>query len=283
MACENFQQQLNNLQQERRQLASTMEYLQGAGLQAAQAQLANLDANIARTQSDLDLCLAQDAQAQNPQPQTVTGRVDRIRCIKARKEIGPDEPYILIAGLDMLGFIGTPPASLAVPSIRVVKIGPWSGVDKNETHYAFSLEAPDRPLFWDLDGQARHIAHPEDVMFLVAVVENDGASPDAIREAVQVILQESKWSNLSRVYNALRDTLISSMTGAIDTARIAGLTPGHLNADDRIGRVQHLALTPDDLDHLQNLEPVEKSLTFTQTKSTGRVLNSYEVTFSFEV
>jgi hypothetical protein len=78
-------------------------------------------------------------------------------------------------------------------------------------------------------------------------------------------LQNSKWSNLNRVYDARRDTLVSNMTGAIDTARVLGLTPGHLNADDKIGRVEHLTLTATDLARLQTIEPVEKTLTFTET------------------
>ena len=56
---------------------------------------------------------------------------------------------------------------------------------------------------------------------------------------------------------------------------IAGLDPLHLNADDRIGRVQHLELTQDDLDHIYGLAPLQRTLVFERRKDNGDVTDRW--------
>ena len=172
---------------------------------------------------------------------------------------------------------------VALPAINVTKIGQWIGVDANETHLAISLTSTNRPAFWNLDGRAQPIAAPQDVIFLVAFMENDGSSPDAIRGVVQTELLAARLTNTNRAYTAYVINMISNMTGTIDTARLLGLSPGHLNADDLIGGVQQLSLTTNDLAALNGLEPVSKTLRFTQRKANGTAVNDYTATFSFAV
>ena len=287
MSCTALEQKLSGLRQDRAELNSVIGNLQGAGLQAAREQLANLDADIAAAQAAVNDCHAKEQEAAaNPGPEPITGAVTSIRCQDAGKEVGDDEPYVIVASIDLLGFIsaGTVagvPIGTAVPQVHVVKVGPWAGVAAGETHYVSELPAASRRDFWDLDADPRVIAQPQDVIFLAAVVENDGSSPDAIRGAVETNLNGTKWNNLNRDYDTLVDTMSSSMAAAIDTARIAGLSPAHLNADDRIGPVRHVRLTDADLDTLQDLDPVEKSLTFTQKTANGTIRNRYTVTFTF--
>jgi hypothetical protein len=156
-------------------------------------------------------------------------------------------------------------------------------VSAGETHVAATLSSADQPDFWDLDGSAKPIGHPQDVIFLVACMENDGSSPDAIRGGVRTNLLASRINNTNRSYDAYVDTMISNMTGAIETLRIEGLGPGGLNRDDLIGEVKQLTLSTGDLDRLNGIEPVEKSLRFTQRKANGTVQNDYTVFFSFTV
>lgn len=285
MSCTTIQTELSSLQQQRRELRSVIDKLQGPGREHADEQLANLDAEITSTQSELDLCLAQEQQAQNPVPQLITGAVDHIRCLKARKEVGHDEPYLLIAAHDMLNTVfSAGPVRLRVPNVQVVKIGPWAGVDGNETHYAHTLPASNRPAFWDLDGQPRTIAAPQDVVLLVAMMEHDGSSPDMIRGAVEDALKVSQLSNLNRAYSAYVNEMISVMTAAIESSRgLTALPSSAINRDDLIATVQHLALSTGDLAALNRLEPVSKQLTFRQTRANGGVQNHYSVTFSFTV
>ncbi len=172
---------------------------------------------------------------------------------------------------------------IALPSINVVKVGPWSGVGPGGTHLAALLPSADRPAFWNVNGLAQPIAAPQDVIFLVAMMENDGASPDAIRGVVRTELLAARVTNTNRPYSSYVTTMISNMTGTIETARVLGLSPGHLNADDLIGGVQQLSLTTNDLSALNDLESVSKTLRFTQRKANGAAVNDYTVTFSLDV
>lgn len=283
MTCTALQNDLADLRVQRRQQVQAMQYLQGAGLQAAQEQLARIDADIAATEQALDLCLAQEAQAENPVPQSIQGAVEKIQCHTASKELGKEEPYLLVASFDMTNIVSAGIVGIGLPAVDVVKVGPWTGVSANETHRAATLPAINRPSFWDLNGGAQPIAHQQDVIFLVAFMENDGSSPDAIRGAVRTNLLASRITNTNRPYAAYVDTMISNMTGAIETASIAGLDPLHLNEDDLIGGVQHLDLSPNDLAQLNRIEPVTKSLRFTQQKANHKVVNDYTATFLFSV
>jgi hypothetical protein len=285
MSCVPIQNELGSLQRDRRELRSVIDKLHGPGRDHADAQLANLEAEIARTQAELDLCRAREAQSQNPVPQRIAGTVDRVQCHKARKEVDHDEPYLLIAAHDMVNTVlAVGGFNLRVPNLRVVKVGPWAGVDGDETHYARTLAASNRPPFWDLDGIPRTIAAPHDVVLLVAMMEHDGSSPDTIRGAVQDALRVSQATNLNRPYAAYVNEMISIMTAAIESSRgITALPASAINRDDLIAPVQQLALTTGDLAALSRLEPVSKQLTFMQTRANGRSQNHYDVTFSFTV
>lgn len=283
MACTALQTELNQLRTERRQQVQVMQFLQGAGLQAAEVELARIDAEISETEEALDLCLAKEAQEANPVPQNILATVEKIQCHTAKRELGHDEPYLLIAAFDLLNVVNAGIVGVALPNIDVVKVGPWSGIDADETHDASILAPINRPPFWGPAGVARTIANPQDVIFLVAFMEHDGSSPDAIRGAVRTNLLAARLSNTNRPYASYVDTMISNMTAAIETARVAGLDPLHLNEDDLIGGVQQLALTTADLAALNRLDPVAKTLRFTQRKSNGNAVNDYTVTFSFTV
>jgi hypothetical protein len=284
MTCSALQTELTDLRSQRTQQAAVVAALpDNAGRQHAEEVLAGIDADIASTQAALDLCLAQEEQAEHPVPQDIAGAVDRIRCHDAGREVGHDEPYLLIATFDLLNIVNAGLIGVPLPAINVVKIGPWLGVDSGEVHDPSELSGPNRPHFWDLDGHARSIAHPQDVIFLVALMENDGSSPDAIRGGVRTNLLASRATNTNRAYDAYVDTMISNMTAAIETLRVEGLGPGGFNRDDLIGGVQHLVLPTDDLDRLNGLQSVERSLRFTQKHANGTVMNDYTVYFSFTV
>lgn len=283
MSCTALQTDLTQLRAQRRQQVEVMQFLQGAGLQAAQEQLDRIDADIASAEAALDLCLAQEAQAENPVPQNILGTVEKIKCHKAKREVGHDEPYLLIASFDMTNIVSAGIVGVSLPSVNVVKVGPWSGVDAAETHLAAPLASALRPAFWNVNGLAQPIAAAQDVIFLVAMMENDGASPDAIRGVVRTDLLAARLTNTNRPYSSYVTTMVSNMTGTIETARVLGLSPGHLNADDLIGAVQQLTLTAHDLSALNDLEPVSKTLRFTQRKRKGTAVNDYTVTFSFDV
>ena len=282
--CAPIRNELSALRARRREQAAVVEALpHNAGREHAEEVLDGIDRDIAAAEAELDLCEARAAQDADPVNQPVTGKVTTITCHAASKEVGPDEPYLLIAALDLSNAISPTSVGLPPPPIEVVKIGPWGGVNGGEVHYASHLDAADNPAFWDLDGDPRPIVEPDDVIFLVAMCENDASSPDAVRGAVRAELLVAQAANTVQDYDGYVSAMRSNMTGTIETARVAGLDPLHLNEDDLFG-VKHLALAGGDLDRLNNFEAVEKSLRFTKRrKPDGRAVNDYTVTLSFSV
>jgi hypothetical protein len=281
--CAPIRSELSALRARRREQAELVAALpDNAGKQHAQEVLDGIDADIAAAEDDLELCEARAEQAENPQDLAITGSVATLTCHAASTEVGADEPYLLIASFDMLHAVNLGVVGFTLPAIDVFKIGPWSGVHEGEVHYASHLDSSQRPAFWDLDSDPRPIAHPQDVIFLVAVCENDASSPDAIRGAVRTALLAARTTNTNQDYTDYVAAMISNMTGTIETARVAGMDPLHLNEDELFG-VKQLTLTTGDLDRLNNLETVEKPLRFTRRKANGTATNDYTVTFSFTV
>lgn len=288
MACEDIKEKIEDLKEDKRNLKQSMDTLTGRSLLAAEKELAQLEAQIAIEEINLQDCRDIEKQKKNPTPRPFVGRVDRIWCLEAKSETGKDEPYLIIASIDMLAGLSVGPLPIGTkPSVHCVKVGPWSDVEAGTTHYAAgtthhsdALPKGKSPAFWDLDGRARIVNSPHDVVFLVSLVENDGSSPDAIRGAVQTALNASVLENLNRSYNSFASTLTSSMAGAIDTAALPGLA--HLNADDRIGNVKQLHLTADDIDRINATGKLNKSLTFKRVNNSGKVKDEYTVYFKFE-
>jgi hypothetical protein len=96
-------------------------------------------------------------------PRPFVARVNSLYCAEANRESANEEPYLLIATIDMLAALTPLPVALGMPSVHVVRVGPWAGV-----HAGSQLPAPaaHNPHFWDLDGQPRPVAAPHDVLFL---------------------------------------------------------------------------------------------------------------------
>lgn len=285
MSCTTQQSAVTSLRNRRDEQQDLVDSLpHNAGWQLASDELARIVADLAEAQAALHLCQDQEAQAANPVPQPITGKVDKIECHDASKEVGHDEPYLLIATFDMTDAVNLGVVGVTFPDISVLKIGPWIGVDGGETHYASNLSSANRPDFWDLDSDPRPIAHQQDVIFLVAMCENDGSSPDAIRGGVRTDLLAARATNTNRSYDAYVTAMISNMTASIETRRVLGLDPLNLNEDDLVETVKPLALTATDIDRLNNdLLPVVKTLRFTQRRGNDNVTNDYTVTFSFTV
>ena len=281
MACESIAARLADLQDQQKQLQEVMANLKGVGLVAAQEQLADVTTDIATEQKNLADCKAIAAQEGHPTQRPFIAQVKDIYCGAASRELGNDEPYLLIASVLMNSPVvaGLP---VAKPAVHCFKVGPWGGVDPGSTHLASKLAASNRPKFWDLSGQPALVNSPQDVMFLVSLVEHDGSSPAAIREALETALELSIATNLGLSYSELVRTLASDMAGAIDSSALLGLSPAHLNRDDRVDGALQLSLTKDDLTAINALGKREKTLTFKRKNASHNVTDRYTVTFSLE-
>jgi hypothetical protein len=279
MACEDIEARLKDLRAQKRSLESVLPGMKGPALQAMQGQLARLESQIAVEEVNLDNC--RKLHQTNP-PVPFVGHVKDIHCQKAKKEVGPNEPYLLITTVDMNAPLPIGGLPVTVPAVRVFKVGPWSDVKTGSRRQATDLKPIDNPRFWGLAGQVQNLQTPQDVMFLVAMMENDSSSPEAIRLTVEPVMLASVVAHRNLPYTDLAAQLRQDMAGTIDTVNIEGLDPGHLNVDDRIGGVAHLQLTTTDLNTIYALGHQEKSLTFTYRNQSNNITEQYTVTFSFE-
>ena len=74
----------------------------------------------------------------------------------------------------------------------------------------------------------------------------------------------------------------ADMAAAIDSSRLAGVGLSNPNLDDRIGDVEHLNLTPEDLDWINARGRLEKPVTFTRkNNNSGKITDQFDVTFLF--
>jgi hypothetical protein len=72
------------------------------------------------------------------------------------------------------------------------------------------------------------------------------------------------------------------MRGAIETSSMLGIGPGHLNADDSIG-VTQLALTTGNLDTIEAVGSVDRTVTVTRRSASAKITDQYAVTCTFSV
>src|SRR5436853_3116512 len=131
----------------------------------------------------------------------IFGTVKHIHCLEENDFIGSDEPYVLVAAIDMTTF---------PPGLEVTVYGPWSDVDAGEIHStmkpptglppqiektlidALSKFEVLRIPFWGLDNKTpKAIAKPTDVIFLASVLEHDDGNPNAVRGLVKGLLVAS--------------------------------------------------------------------------------------------
>lgn len=249
---------------------------------AARAQIVRIQDEIEDVEGRLAHRQALDAKVASGSRPLTTGRVTKIRCHTARRELGKDEPQLLIATLDLARTVSVAGISVAIPAINVVVVGPWTGVGKNETHRAGALEPSARPDFWDTEGQPQVIERARDLMVLVALVERDKSSAHTMRGLIRQELQLAMAANLNRAYPSLVTTMLSNMQGTFESARgLSGAPLSAIDADDLIGRPQHLALNRGDVAEIHRANAVEKQLRFTQRNGRGKVVNDYTVTFHF--
>ncbi len=183
-----------------------------------------------------------------------------IHCFDTNDVIGSDEPYVLVAGIDL--------TVVPLPNVEVTLYGPWSDVDSGETHLTFPVPVfpPSTPAqlqqdmlnvlsqiipflripFWALDNKsAKAIAKPPDVIILAAMMEHDDGNPNSLREAAKSAIV----AGLAASIGMPRDTLVPKLKNDMDAALDAfNVNAGFYSTDDHIGHTAELRLTAKDLD-----------------------------------
>ncbi len=168
-----------------------------------------------------------------------------IRCNVETDEVGADEPYVLVTAVNL------EPGGL-VPAFDVVRYGPFQDVDQGEKHFAPGISQS----FWDLNNNAATINDPNDVIFVVALMENDDGKSETLRGVVKGLVGASLLSSASFTRNEKANHLIDDINAAI------GTPTGAPNFDDKVGDPQLLNFTLAELNQAEAGQVVRKTLTF---------------------
>ena len=123
------------------------------GGQDPENRLAILDAQIALQEQVLADCLAQ--QQPNPAAPPLSATLTALGCDIVKRELGKEEPYLIVATVDMLAALGLLPPPLPPPpkpTVNTFLYGPYLNFRKATSR------ALDEEPFWDLDGEPRTIA-----------------------------------------------------------------------------------------------------------------------------
>lgn len=184
----------------------------------------------------------------------LTVAVHSIRCLEETDEVGADEPYVLAFAVDLRKQLG----GFTAPVGAVELYGPWEDTDQNEVKTVVLASSPTAAAlkksfphwrfpepFWGIGGKPTPIGSPDDVIFLVQVMENDDATATDVRSLVnaQMIASLSGAVNSDMNRSELVNHLKIAMRDATEMARKTGIP----NRDDRVGGVQELRLTSSDL------------------------------------
>jgi hypothetical protein len=214
---------------------------------------------LAQTRAELSSCVKKPI-AHVP----VTIRVGGLQCAVETDEVGADEPYALVYAVDLTAqraiVVNGQPVSVPFPAGNVGLTGAWDDVDGGEYHSAAELGAGLRKPFWSLSGKPQVIENAGDVIFLVALMENDDGKPTAVRGALDSMMEGILAGKPTGDRAALVQQLIDGASGAIDDARLIA-TKGP-NLDDEIGPVKELRLGEADLRYVAHMGSGGESLTF---------------------
>jgi hypothetical protein len=212
-ACHGIRDQIKTTEDQVQQIQSSPGYIQGAGDSNPGkpnpedlAEVKRLQNKVKSQNSQLNNCLVQNLDL-FPIRIAVTG----VSCTE-EQELGilqDDEPYVLVAGVDLVG-------GGVLPALTVTLYGPAADVNVGE-----SASLPGPP-FWALDNEsARVIADPDDVIFLVACLEND----DGTAEKTRLITQDQSTAVFLATAGQTREQrvqqLMLAMNGAVLSSRFA--------------------------------------------------------------
>ena len=176
-----------------------------------------------------------------------------IHCDEETDEVGADEPYVFVASVNLASTVSVSGVALPIPSSEVVLYGPFEDVDKGETHFAPGISQS----FWSIINTPAALENPDDVIFVVAMKENDTDDPEGSRGIVkgEVAGSISLSLPLSRAQKVTK--LLNDVRSAIRTP-----SPDGINFDEVIGDPQELRFSREELAGAESGRVQSKSLIF---------------------
>jgi hypothetical protein len=106
---------------------------------------------------------------------------------------------------------------VSLPSFVVVRYSPFEDVDKGETHFAPSVSQS----FWSLTNTPAALDNPDNVIFVVAVKENDTDDPEDSRgivagEVAGLVFDSLAFSRADKVTKLINDVRSALRTPSLD-------------------------------------------------------------------
>jgi hypothetical protein len=111
-------------------------------------------------------------------------------------------------------------------------------VDAAETHNAPGLTQS----FWGLNNDPANLSNPDDVIFVVALMENDDGNPEVLRGFVKGIVASSLQGSFSAARPGKVANLIQDVNSVLKTP-----TSPRPNLDDQVGAPQELRFSAGEL------------------------------------
>src|SRR3712207_4062567 len=163
-------------------------------------------------------------------------------------EVGADEPYVLVASVNLASSVQIQGFPVPLPAFEVVRYG-FTDVDDEETHGA---PGPSQS-FWGTNGQPSALTNPDDAIFVVGLMENDDGDPEATRGIVKGVVGGSVLGSLT----ASRADKVAALIRDVNSAM--GTPTGGPNVDDRIG-ITELRFSADQLRRAEAGEAVQQAI-----------------------
>lgn len=194
-----------------------------------------------------------------PTPTSLTLTLTNFVCLDQSDDIRvfgfnveDDEPYALVFAVDL-----TANPAVGASNSKMTLIGPLLDVDPGDR------SAPANTI-WGLSGAPDLVTSANNLIILVAMMENDSSSPDQARTVLENAARVAMTTNLPAFglkqipRQELVNRIITGMVGAMGLAKVGAPDP-----DDNIGAIQELRFFQFELDDIyKDLGPKEKSLTF---------------------
>jgi len=205
----------------------------------------------------------------------ISGAVSSLRVNRETNEWGSDEPYVIVTAIQLPSWHN----NFRV-GVRTTITGVWGDADTGEhkgtvpipevyssidkwSIWQSTLRRVVRRPFWNVpDGRTALINHPDDVVFLVAMMEHDNTPISYFQNAVEIKMMTSIANLLPQrpSRSAMVAKLKADMNSAITATRQIPVLPFN-NSDDQLGRTKELRLSHTDLNVASNGTRV-KSLRF---------------------
>lgn len=172
--------------------------------------------------------------------------LSNLHCHAEEDSSASDEPYVLVTAVNLV----------PLPAFDVIRYGPFEDVDDEdggETHSAPGIAMS----FWGINGSPAALADPDQVIFVVALMEHDAGRPGTLQGIVKGIVGGSVFGSIALDRRTKVASLLRDVSSALGTP-----SGPSLDQDNPIGEPQELRFSREELIQAESGQRVRKTLDF---------------------